>query len=152
MYMRIEYDYSLGLIANMDETPVTFDLPSNITIDETGARSISIRTTGHEKTNFTVVLSCMADGMKLPPLIIFKLKKIPRGNFPPEVVIQANQTGWMNEQEMMYWIEKIWTKRASRFSNPQSLLVLDSFFTHIMDSVKRRFIEKSTNIAIISGD
>ena len=82
MYMRIEYDYPLGLIANMDETPVTFDLPSNITIDETEARSISIRTTGHEKTNFTVVLSCMADGTKLLPLIIFKLKKIPCGNFP----------------------------------------------------------------------
>ena len=49
MYMRIEHDYPLGLIANMDETPVTFDLPSNITIDKTGARSISIRTTGHEK-------------------------------------------------------------------------------------------------------
>ena len=66
--MRIEHDYLLGLIANMDETPVTFDLPSNITIDETGARSISIQTTGHEKTNFTVVLSYIADGTKLPHL------------------------------------------------------------------------------------
>ena len=93
----------------------------------------------------------MADGTKLPPLIIFKLKKIPRGNFPPEVIVQANQTGWMNEQEMMYWIEKIWIKRAPRFSNPRSLLVLDSFSAHIMDSVKRQFIEKSTNIAIIPG-
>ena len=57
----------------------------------------------------------------------------------------------MNEQEMMYWIKKIWTKCAPRFSNPRSLLVLDSFSAHIMDSVKRRFIEKSTNIAIIPG-
>ena len=39
MYMRIEHDYPLGLIANMDETPITFDLSSN---DETGAWSISI--------------------------------------------------------------------------------------------------------------
>ena len=43
MYMRIEHDYLLGLIANMDETSVTFDLPSNTTIDEIGARSISIQ-------------------------------------------------------------------------------------------------------------
>ena len=28
MYMHIEYDYPLGLIANMNEIPVTFDLPS----------------------------------------------------------------------------------------------------------------------------
>src|SRR3989337_2707201 len=104
MYMCIDHDYPLGLIANMDETLVTFDLSSNNTINETGARSISIRTTGHKKTNFTVVLSCMADGTKLPPLIIFKLKKISRGNFLPEVVVRVNQTGWMNEQKMMYWI------------------------------------------------
>ncbi|GES95125.1 pogo transposable element with KRAB domain [Rhizophagus clarus] len=32
-----------------------------------------------------------------------------------------------------------------------SLLVLDSFSAHIVDSVKRRFGEKNTNIAVISG-
>src|SRR6266542_3572135 len=75
-YRRIQHDYPLALIGNMDETLVSFDLPSNTTIDELGARSVSIRTIGHEKTNFTVVLTCMADGMKLPPIIIFKLKNI----------------------------------------------------------------------------
>lgn len=150
MYRRIQYDYPLTYIGNMDETPVSFDLPTNTTVDEWGARSVSIRTTGHEKTNFTVVLSCMADGTKLPPLIIFKLKNIPRGNFSPEVIIRANQTGWMNENEMLFWIENVWTKRE-RFSNPNSLLVLDSFSAHIVDSVKRRFSEKHTNIAVIPG-
>jgi DDE superfamily endonuclease/Tc5 transposase DNA-binding domain len=150
MYRRIQYDYPLAYIGNMDETPVSFDLPTNTTVDEWGARSVSIRTTGHEKTNFTVVLSCMADGTKLPPLIIFKLKNIPRGNFSPEVIIRANKTGWMNESEMLFWIENVWTKRE-RFSNPNSLLVLDSFSAHIVDSVKRRFNEKHTNIAVIPG-
>ena len=89
-------------IGNMDETPMSFDLPNNTTIDERGARSISIRTTGYKKTNFTVVLTCMADGTKLPPIIIFKLKKVPKGSFPPGVIIRANQTGWMNENEMLF--------------------------------------------------
>ena len=151
MYRRIQHDYPLAFISNMDETPMTFDLPSNITIDETGARSISIRTTGHEKTNFTVVLTCMADGTKLPPIVIFKLKNIPRGSFPPGVIVRANPTGWMNESEMLYWIENVWVKRASSLNNPQSLLVLDSFSAHIVDSVKRRFGEKNTNIAVIPG-
>jgi len=31
------------------------------------------------------------------------------------------------------------------------LLVLDSFSAHIVDSVKRRFGEKNTNIAVIPG-
>ena len=87
MYRRIQYDYPLAFIGNMDETPMTFDLPSNTTVDEMGAKTISIRTTGHEKTNFTVVLTCMADRTKLSSLVIFKLKKIPKGNFLPEVIV-----------------------------------------------------------------
>jgi hypothetical protein len=134
----------------MDETPVSFDLPTNTTVDELDARSVSIRTIGHERTNFTVVLTCIANGTKLPPVIIFKLKNIPWGNFPPEVIICANKTGWMNESEMLYWIENVWEKRE-KFSNPQSLLVLDSFSAHIVDSVKRRFGKKKTDIAVIPG-
>ncbi|GES88802.1 pogo transposable element with KRAB domain [Rhizophagus clarus] len=72
----------------MDETPVSFDLPTNTTVDE-------------------------LDGTKLPLLIIFKLKNIPRGNFPPGVIIRTNQKGWMNENEMLFWIENVWVKRVS---------------------------------------
>ena len=92
--MRIDHAYPLGLIANMDKTPVTFNLPSNITIDEIGAQSVSIRTTRHEKTNFTVVLTCIANGTKLSLLIIFKPKKIPCGNFSQELLYkQTKQAG-----------------------------------------------------------
>src|SRR5438105_4021685 len=107
MYRRIQHNYPLAFISNMDEIPITFDLLSNTTIDELGARTVSICTTGHEKTNFTVVLTCIADGTKLPPLVIFKLKNIPRGNFLPEVIVRANPTGWMNESKMLYWIENV---------------------------------------------
>ena len=58
----------------MDETPVTFDLPSSYTLEKRGSSTISIKTTGHERSTFTVILGCMADGSKLPPVIIFKLK------------------------------------------------------------------------------
>ena len=111
MYKRIEHNYPLTFIGNMDETPMTFDLPYNTTIDEVGTRSVSIHITGHERTSFTVVLTCMADGSKLPPLVIFKLKKVPKGNFPPEVIVRANPTGWMNESEMLFWIENFLVNR-----------------------------------------
>jgi len=44
----------------------------------------------------------MADGIKLPFLVIFKLKNIPRCNFLPGVIVRANPTGWINENEMLY--------------------------------------------------
>ncbi|CAG8627158.1 3193_t:CDS:2, partial [Diversispora eburnea] len=93
---------------------------SNMTVEETGSRTVSIRTTGHEKSNFTVVLSCMVDGTKLPPLIIFKLVNVPRQTFPSRVVVRANREGYMN------------TKKC-------------------YDSVKQRFDEKNTNLAVIPG-
>lgn len=93
----------------------------------------------------------MADGTKLPPVIIFKLKKIPREEFPEGVIIRINPSGWMNEEEMIWWIENVWTKRASRGSNPKFLLVLDSFSAHRTDVVKKRFSEKKMNLAVIPG-
>ncbi len=86
----------------MNEIPMIFDLPDNTTIDETETWSVSICIIGYEKTNFTIILTCIANGIKLPPFIIFKLKKVSWGNFSQEVIVQANPTGWMNENEMLY--------------------------------------------------
>ena len=40
-------------ITNMDEVPLTFDIPVNRTVEKTGTRTVSIRTTGNEKSSFT---------------------------------------------------------------------------------------------------
>ena len=85
----------------MDETPMWFDLPSNITINQKGAKTINIYTTGHEGISFTVVLGCMADSTKLPAVCIFKLKNISKEKFPRGIYIRVNEKGWVNEQEML---------------------------------------------------
>ena len=121
------------------------------TMEQSGSKTVSILSTGHERSNFTIVLACLADGTKLPPVIIFKLKKIPREEFSEGVVIRANSQGWMNEEEMIWWIENIWTKRSRRGSNPKSLLVIDSFSGHKTDTIKKRFREKKTDLAVIPG-
>ena len=150
LYRRIQHDYPLKYIGNMDETPMFFDLPSNTTIDHKGTKTVTIRTTGHERSSFTVVLACMADGSKLPAVCIFKLKNLPKEKFPHGIHIRVNEKGWMNEHEMLWWIETVWTSR-NPFGNPQSLLILDSFRGHTVSSVKNRLVEKNTNIAVIPG-
>lgn len=92
----------------------------------------------------------MADGTKLPPVCIFKLKNIPKEKFPIGIHIRANEKGWVNETETLWWIEKVWISR-NPFGNPRSLLILDSFRGHTVNSVKNRLEEKNTNIAIIPG-
>ena len=101
LYRRIQYDYPLNLIANLDKTSLSFDLPSSTTLELKGSKTVSIRSTGHEKNCFTVVLACMVDGTKLEPVIIFKLKNIPREVFSDRVKIQVNEKGWVNEKEML---------------------------------------------------
>jgi hypothetical protein len=56
----------------MDETGVCLDMPSRTTLDEQGARTVAIKTTGHEKDRFTVGLGARADGSKMQPMVISK--------------------------------------------------------------------------------
>jgi hypothetical protein len=88
---------------------------------------------------------------KITATIIFKLAKVPRQDFPLGIIIRANKKGYSNTEEMLFWVENIWNQRASLSSNPRSLLVLDSFTGHLVDSVKNRLQEKNTNIAVIPG-
>ena len=46
--------------------------------DQKGVKTVSIKTSGHEKSHYTVVLACCANGTKLPPMIIFKRKTLPK--------------------------------------------------------------------------
>ena len=59
----------------MGKTACWFDMLSNSTVEKTGAKSVPIRSTGHEKDHFTVVLTAKADGTKLKPFIVFKGKE-----------------------------------------------------------------------------
>ena len=55
----------------MDETAVWADMVANTTVDDIGTRSVSLKTTGHEKVRVSVCLSAKADGTKLKPMIVF---------------------------------------------------------------------------------
>ncbi|GFY33078.1 pogo transposable element with KRAB domain [Trichonephila clavipes] len=103
----VENNFTEDLIFNMDEVPLSFDIPPTMTVDVQGASSIPINTTGNERTSFTVVLCCAANGLKLPLMLIFKRKTLPKENFPKGVEIRVNENGWMNEQIMLSWLQTI---------------------------------------------
>jgi len=80
--MRKKLCFEIVQLGNMDEVPLTFDVPLNKTVDVKGAKTIMIKTSGNEKMPYTVVLACCADGTKLPPLLIFKRKTLPKDVIP----------------------------------------------------------------------
>lgn len=150
--LRKKHNYDLAQMGNMDETPVTFDLPGKRTVNAIGERTIMMKTTGHEKTHFTVVLSCMADGTRLKPVVIFKRKTLPKGaKFPTGVVVKAHPKGWMDEKGTMDWLADVWNKRPGALLGQRSMLVWDMFRAHITDSVKEKAKNLKTDLCVIPG-
>ena len=63
--MRTKHHYPLSGIGAMDETACWVDMVGDTTIEQKGAKSISIRATGNQKNRFTVVLAAKASGTTL---------------------------------------------------------------------------------------
>lgn len=107
---RKDYAFELSQIRNMDKTPMTFDCWSSRTVTGVGEKPVFIKTV--KKIHFTVVFSCLANGSKLPPLVIFKRKTLPKNmKFPAGVIVSAHVKGWMDESGTVEWLEKVWNKR-----------------------------------------
>jgi len=95
-----------------------------------------IKTSGNEKMPYTVVLVCCADGTKLPPLLIFKRKTLPKDIVPHGIYVHVHSKGWMVGEGMKLWIEKVWSKRPGGLLKKLSLLVCDQFKAHVTESKK----------------
>lgn len=136
-------------IGNMDEVPVTFDLPGNFTIEKKGTSDVRVMTTGNEKAKLTVVLAVLANGDKLPAYVIFRRKTLPKAKVPPNVIMSANEKSCMNSTETQLWAEKVWNKRKGSFFNKKCLLMLDAAPGHKTASTLSKFKTLATTVAMI---
>ena len=105
----------------MDETLVWFNMPSNSTVHKAGEKTIFVKTTGHEKSHFTVVLSCMANGKKVMPMVIFKRKLMPKEKFPKGIIVHVHPKGGMDEEGCKIWIAKVWGSRPGGLKREKSI-------------------------------
>ena len=62
-------------------------------MDVKDGKTIMLKTSGNEKTRYTVVLACCADGTKLPPLLIFKRKTLPKDVIPHGIFVHVRYKG-----------------------------------------------------------
>lgn len=150
--LRKATKFQLGQIGNADQTPVYLDMPSAFTVHEKGSRQVCVRTTGNEKTRVTVMLGCTADGRKLPPYVVFKRKTLPKNEkFPRSVIVRCQDKGWMDETLVLDWVKSVWCRRPGALLSFPSILVLDAFRCHLVESVKRLLRESGTELIVIPG-
>jgi len=110
-----------------------------------------IKTSGNEKTCYTVVLACCADGTKLPPLLIFKRKTPPKDVISHGIYIHVHSKGWMDGEGMKLWLEKVWYERPCGLLKKPSLLVCSQLKAHVTESTKRLTIKLKTHLTVIPG-
>ena len=135
-------------IGNVDETPCWMDMPGETTMERAGVISVPLRTTGHEKARFIVVFGAMADGSKLPFVILKGIRPIPELSRIQGGVVAYSPNGWMNVQLTKDWVLRVW----GSLSFSKSVLVWGAYRCHIMYTVKS-VVTHSTNslLSIIPG-
>ena len=98
-----------------------------------------------------ITLYFIVDGIKLPPICIFKGKRMPRGEHASAgIIVWFQDNGWMNSNLMQEYIEYLNDKLVDE-DKVSRMMIYDSFKGHLEESVKENFREHSFNLAVISG-
>ena len=131
-------------IIAMDET---FGLTwlSETTVDTTGATTVTLKTTGHERSRVSVCLAAKADGTKLKPMIVFKGAKrevaVLRQEYKGQAYIASSANAWMTTELTNEWVNHV----LGSFAFDRRLLAWDSYECHMEDSVVQSLRSKKVH-------
>ena len=134
--LQRSHEYEHDAIYAMDETACWMDMPSDTTIDLVGAQSVPLKTTGHEKDHYTVVLTARAYGKKMKPLIVFKgkgthlMKQLAQIT---GVVVCFSSNGWMNDELTIEYLHKVLGQLTF---TTKRLLIWDAYRCHTSAAVR----------------
>lgn len=149
--LRLSQKFTDGSIFAMDETACWMDMPSDTTVHFTGSQSVSLKTTGHEKNHYTVVLTAKADGTKLKPFVVFKGKGtrlLKDLTTIPGLVVRFSPNGWMNDTLTIEYLRTI----VGAFSfGGNRLMVWDAYRCHISVAIKAECARLKLQTAIVPG-
>lgn len=118
----------------IDETVVWFDMLGTTTVEARGARSVPLKTMGHEKSHLTVVLSAKADRTKLKPYVVFTggIREVKAMKNINGVVIASSKNVWMNDDLTADWLQKV----VGKLNFGPRLLAWDPYRCHISTATK----------------
>ncbi|CAG8775308.1 19772_t:CDS:2, partial [Dentiscutata erythropus] len=89
---------------------------------------------------------------KLPPIVIFKLKKKPKGKFPRDIIIatalSAIITGNLIISTYIPWVIRA---RQNRFFKNKGIIFVDAYHSHNRNNVIRAFNTEGLNVLEIPG-
>lgn len=111
----------------MDETSVYFGNQVQTTVEQRGATSIRVPSTGYDSLRVTCILSICLGGQKLPPFLVLKGSN-ERIEERQSVIIVYATKAWSTQSVIMKWIER--TFPLVYMGSSRGLLFWDSASTH----------------------
>jgi hypothetical protein len=109
-----------------------------------------MKTTGHEHSRYTVILSARADGVKLRPFVVFrgKGKRVESDlRSVSGVVIRFSDNGWMNDSLTIDYVGTIVESIAFR----NRLLIWDAYRCHISEAVTSELRRLKVHSVVVPG-
>ena len=149
--LRIKYSYQPSNIIAFDETPVWADMVSNTKVDVVEKKTVSMKTTGHEKCRATVGLAAKVDGTKLKPFIVFKggkcdVEKLKK-EYGNKCVIASSTNGWMDTGLTLSWANTV----LGQFLFRRRLLAWHTYECHLMPVVQKSHQDKKIDTVLVPG-
>jgi hypothetical protein len=78
-----------------------------------------------------------------------RLEVMPCDKNPQRYFIYIHAKGWMDENGMKLWLEKLWSKRPAGILKKLALSVCDQLRSHITEATKRVGKELNTKLDMI---
>ena len=129
-----EHKLTARRIYNMDESGISVVQKScQKVIGLKGKHQIGSISSADRGVNTTVVCCNNAAGQYVPPLVIFKRKRMPTelsNGAPPGSVVTCNDSGWMDAEVSTKWLQHF-VDFVKPTADKKVLLVLDGHTTHV---------------------
>jgi DDE superfamily endonuclease len=156
-------------ICNFDETNIFFSFKSKTTLNDRGAKTVSVRQAG-DTQRCTVMIGVSGSNEKFPPFIIFKGKDTRGGRvnktidrieiqqqasrdgehdgFPLSNIYTVQEKAWMNTTTMHKWIDTVYAPWARRINGP-NIVLLDLGPAHAKTEIVDRIAEFHGHVELL---
>ena len=132
--LQEKYQFSPSRIYNADETGVSNVHKNDKVLSIKGKKQVGKLTSAERGRNITVTFAMNVTGHFIPPLFIFPRKKMDKNGrlmigAPPESIAVPQETGWMNGDVFLRWLQHFKQHALPTKTNP-ILLILDGHASH----------------------
>ena len=128
-----ENNLDAGQIFNMDESGIsTVQKTCQKVLGRKGKHQIGSLASGERGMNTTVVCCASAAGNYVPPIILFKRKRMPpqlSEGAPLGLLVTCNDSGWMDTEVFISWLEHF-INHVKPSQERKVLIVLDGHQSH----------------------